>query len=405
MKRLNREQFVKWLIHIYIFYVILSSYSVYLVVFPIGTYFQIGMIILSVITLLCLIRKNIKKSLLLIPVIVSVVFTVLSLFSGTDTFSTFLIFLRFTLIFFCVSLINTRNINLFQIIFQCLYCLMVFYFCCYIIFDVLFPNFGLSYIRDYLVNADGVATYRLFENHFNVYIRWATNLQVGGITIKRMTGFCWEAGQYQIYLNFILMYLLFFDKNIRRKNFKVAFVIINIILCASSMGALIAVTLITIKLVLQKNKLLRYICFIPLLAMGVFAVIGIVNEKSTNNFYSFSHRTSELGLISNILFRNNIFGEENIKMNASNGLIRFLWAYGYVAIIAVIFIAVFLWKNKNRIKLKRQKIAFSLWLMMSLINEPIEYFNFTLLIISFIFVDAIEPNRDESAVLTEEIAL
>lgn len=124
-------------------------------------------------------------------------------------------------------------------------------------------------------------------------------------------------------------------------------------------------------------------------------MLSIIQAKSVDAVYSFTNRTSELGLITDILFHNNILGAENIMTNGSNGLIRFLWAYGYLAIAAVVGIAVCIWKNKNLMELRRQRIVFSIWLVLSLFNEPIEYFNFTLLTVSLVIVDTLTWNGRE----------
>ena len=179
------------------------------------------------------------------------------------------------------------------------------------------------------------------------------------------------------------------------KKIRILFTTLNIVLCTSSMGFLVMVAMYMIALMRQKNKKLRVLCFIPLLAVGAFSILSIIQAKSVDAVYSFNNRTAELGLITDILFHNNIFGAENITTNSSNGLIRFLWAYGYLAIVAVVGSAVCIWKNKNLMELRRQRIVFSIWLLLSLFNEPIEYFNFTLLIVSVVIVDTLAWNGRE----------
>lgn len=379
----------------YILYLILSSYSVYMVVFPIGTIVQIGSLAFSAITILYVSHGKIAKKDFCIPLLVSLLFVSTSFLTTTDTFATIMIFARLTLIFFCVSAIRRKEYDLLRIVYQCLFFLMTFYFCCYVIFDVMAPNLGLSYVRENIVNLDGISTYRVFEKHFSFYIRWATSASFFGVSIKRLCGFCWEAGQYQIYLNFVLMYLLFFDKSSKYKKYKILFTTLNIILCTSSMGFLVMVAMYMIALMQQKNKILRVLCFIPLLVVGVFSMLSIIQAKSVDSAYSFTNRTSELELITDIFFRNNIFGAANIATNGSNGLIRFLWAYGYLAIAAAVGIAVCIWKNKNLMELRRQKIVFFIWLVLSLFNEPIEYFNFTLLVVAIVVEDSLGWNGKE----------
>lgn len=384
--------------YFYILYLILSSYSVYMVVFPIGTTVQLGAMAISVITMGLYLRDGILRKMFFFPLGILLLFTGASLFSTVDTYATLMIFARFCLIFYCVAILMRREIDIFRIIYRCLFFLMTFYFCCYILFDILAPELGLSYISLNIINLNGVNTKVIYENHFDIYIRWANSVQFFGVEIKRLCGFCWEAGQYQTYVNFVLMYLLFFDKHSKNKVFKILFTVLNVVLCGSSMGYLIAVVLFAVKMSLQKNKVLRILCFFPLLAVGGFAVLSIIQEKSVDGVYSFTNRTAELELMSDILFKNNPFGCENITSNNSNGLIRFLWAYGYLAVAAVVGIVVSILKNKGKILQIRQKFVFLLWLVLSLCNEPIEYFNITLLIVAFVIVDNLQFGKQANTV-------
>lgn len=383
--KIDREK--NWC-YFYISYLIFSSYSVYMFLNPkIATSVQLGILVLSVLSMLRFNKSRIKKNMLAIPVVIIGIFVAASILTTVDTVATILVGLRFLMILYCVVIFQQRDIDLLEIIYQVLFVLMFFYFCCYVVFDVFFPSLGLSYIRVPLVNQNGISTFAVYESHFYFYFRWATNSLIFGIPIKRLCGFCWEPGMYQLYLNYILMYLLFFDKTQRRNWKRIVFTVINIALCTSAMGFLVAVALFTVALMLQKNKVLRIICTIPLLVIGIMAIQSILVTKSVESAYSYSHRMSELSLLYDVLFKNHILGSAVIKSNGSNGLIRFLWSYGYLAVAVVIFLSICLVRNKKRIWRKQQKIIFAIWLVLALVNEPIEFFNFTFLIAAFLIVD------------------
>lgn len=393
MKRISTVKMVNSWVWFYIFCLILSSYSVYMIYFPITTIVHFVILCVSAITILLFAKDGIQRNMFFIPMIALLLFTIASCFTTTDTISTISFCLRFLAIAYAVAFLYRRKFDLFRLIYQCLFFLMIFYFCCYVLFDLLFPNLGLSYIRTDFINLDGVPSYSIYENHYNIYLRWVTTTSLLGINIKRLAGFCWEAGQYQIYLNFILMYLLFFERMAKNKKIKILFTILNIILCGSSMGYLLAVSLIVIFLMQQKNRIVRILCFVPLIVIGGIMFIYIIKTKSIAASYSYTNRMAELELITDILFRNNIFGAKTISINGSNGLIRFLWSYGYLAVAVVLYIARCIWKSKSIMNLRIQKMVFSLWLLLSFMNEPIEYFNFTFLIIAIVIADAKRPTR------------
>ena len=378
----------------YILYVILSSYSVYMVIFPIATIVQLGTIFVSFITLF-LGRDKINLNAFILPLTISFIFIFSTFFSTKDTIATILASIRFISIFWGVIILYQQKIDLLSKIYQCLFCLMIFYFFCYILFDFLAPNLGLSYIYRRKASINNIYTY-IYENHFNFYIRWVNSNSIFGIQIKRFNGFASEPGMYQIYLNYILMYLLFFAHTRQIK--RIIFTIVNIVLCGSTMGVLLAAFFVLFAMMLQKNKYIRLLCFFPLIILGGVFAFYVIIEKSIAGAYSFGKRTSELVLIRDILFKNNILGMENISGNGSNGFIRFLWSYGYIAIISFFCLYVCIWQNKNKVGFFRQKIVLSLWLLLAYFNEPIEYFNFTFLIISFLILDGTSYTKSYSCV-------
>lgn len=386
-KKINSIDFLS---NIYIYYILFSSYSVYMLFLFNASVVQLGTLIFSLFLIFAIKKGTINKNLLLFPIILSLLFLGASLMTTRDSVATALALTRFLTISYCVFALYKKKKNLCHLIYECLFSLMVFYFLCYMIFDIFMPDLGLSHMYDDVTNLDGISTYRLFENHFNFYIRWATSVTFLGFDIKRMCGFCWEAGQYQIYLNFILMYLLFFKDNNITDRYRVMFTLLNIALCGSTMGIIVAVFLLTTKAVIIGSGWKRLVTAFPYIVIGCGTILYFVNMKSMDAVYSYTTRTSELYLIYDIFFKNNILGGANVLANPSNGLVRFLWAYGYLALMVLILFIICIVNNKNLFRFWHQKIVFLVWFILSLLNEPIEYFNFTFFIFAIVMADTFE---------------
>lgn len=384
-----------WLYFMILFY-ILSSYSVYMVLLVDGTIVQLLALLLSVFTVIMLLRHSaISKKIILMPLVATAVFCASTFFSTNDIVTTLLYFLRFSCVFWVVALYMKQGKDLLQVIYKCVLILAIFYFVCYLIFDVASPDLGLQAIRDVGVDVTGKTYVRLFHNHYNIYIRWATSYDLFGLTIDRLSGFCWEAGQYQIYLNFALMYLLFFENNQKRHLKEIVFFCLNVVLTASAMGILIMVVLFMIKLLGMKNGMMKVLLFVPLIGAGIVFIVQLLVEKSVNSEYSYTSRMGEFSLLSNVLLKNNIFGQAEFTTNVANAIIRFFWTYGYLAVIVVFILAFMILSKKGMYDSFEKKSSFGMWLLLSLFNEPIEFFNFTFLIVSIIIVGYMYKNRNK----------
>lgn len=390
-----------WL-YFLVFYFIMSSYSVYMYLFSeINSYVQIGMLLLTAGTVIAIWSKTaMKKSCFYIPLAVTAVFVLSTFFTDNDTITTLIVFLRFILIFYTAALYYEGNNNIFRTIYCVLFVLIVFYFACYVIFEYIAPGLGLSYLYHSRIDAYGNPFIAKYESHFNVFIRWATTYNFFGLNIKRFNGFSWEPGQYQLYLNFVLMYLLFYAENEKHKVAKIVFILFNIFIATSTMGYLIAIGLLAIRLFDGKMTPIKVFSFLPLSAAGIYSIVMIVIEKSLKSNYSYISRTSELELLENIFFKNNLLGEKEFISNVANAWIRFLWNYGYLALAAIILIGIVILSKNTLIDTIWRKAAFLVWFCFSLANEPSEYFNFTFFIISLIIVASVKDYSKKSMIIS-----
>ena len=377
--------------------VILSSYSVYMVVHPIATIVQIIVMLLISITICMNIHVlRIKQSYLCLAIFVFCAFMGASFISTTSSTATLFRCTRFILMLLFAHFLIKDKRNALYIIYQCLYFLCVIHFLGYIAFEILWPQMALNIISIDIEDLDGMQRYVVYNNHFNIFYRLATTTNLLGFTIKRLTGFSTEAGMYQIYLNYCLAYILFFTQDKAAHFKKISFFIINILLTASTMGLLTMIILLVTKFFNKYEKFIKIIIGIPGIFFTSVFVYRVLLEKSQVAAYSFFNRLSEFDLLYDILFSNNFLGQENIVFNTSNGFIRFLWSYGYIAVFASFLIIYLFFKNSHILNNTEKKLALSLWLFLSLITEPIEYFNFTFLIISIMIVDFIENRKNTS---------
>lgn len=389
-----------------IFYIIMSSYSVYMYLFSeINSYVQVGLLVLTIGTVLAFwSRRTMSKRCFYIPLAVMAVFCASTLFTDNELRVTFLIFFRFTFIFYTAVFYYEESTNVFRTIYRVLFVLIVFYFICYIIFEYFAPNLGLGYLYHTGTDVYGNLRIAKYESHFNLFIRWATSYNFWGLEIKRYNGFTSEPGQYQLYLNFVLMYLLFFSENEKHKAAKIVFIVLNIFLATSTMGNLIAIGLFIIKLLNGKLNAAKMFVFLPLSIAGIYSMVILIIDKSVNSSYSYLSRTSELKLLKNIFLKNNFFGEKEFVSDVANAWIRFLWNYGYLAFAAIILILLIILGKNKILNTVWQKVAFLCWFCFSLANEPVEYYNFTFFIVSLLIVASEKKQSKRSMIILPRIS-
>ena len=374
-------------------YIVLSSYSIYMIVFPISSYIQMSLLgICAVIFLFYFSRNAVTLRVLLEPLIILALLLFTTLFNMTDFKTAFMCFIRFLMIYYAVAVMIMQGCDIMRALYRAIFCLMILFLVCYVVFDYIIPSAGLSVIYTKSTDIDGTTKLHAYANHFNIYFRWATSNRIMGLLLPRCSGFCWEPGQYQIYLNYVLMYLLYFDKtNDKMKKFRVALTIVSIITTTSTMGLFIMIILI-VGAVLNFKSNIKFPMMVILSAIGIYLIFQLIAEKKMYSGESYGMRVSEFDLLGDILFNNSIFGSNVRTRSMANGILRFLWQYGYIALAMIAVILIYIFRKHVFINTKRQKVFFTVWLVLALFKEPIEYMNFTFVILSIVSLGNVLKN-------------
>ena len=366
-------------------FILLSSYSVYMVLFPALNYVRyVTPFICFVIFIFFYLRHSIKVRVLVEPFIVAFILLFLSFINGSNLVSTLLHVSNMLMIYYAVSVFILKEYDLMYSLYKAIFFLAVFFLVCYIVFDYLLPQAGLSYFFNYSTGLDGVSKKIVYTGHYNIYFRWATSTEIFGFKILRCSGFCWESGQYQIYLNYALMYLLFFDESRERcKTLRIIVISVAIISTASTMGYILALVLFS-GAVLNMHSKIRYLLLITMAGVVALLIYQLIIEKQEVANVSYTARTSEFEYLSYILFNNGPLGKGLNTQIIVNGLLCFYWDFGYAAIGVSVLLIFYIFKSNPFFIHIRHKIFFIIWLLLSLFNEPIQYMNFTFAIVSII---------------------
>ncbi|NLN49469.1 MAG: O-antigen ligase family protein [Clostridiales bacterium] len=217
----------------------------------------------------------------------------------------------------------------------------------------------------------------------------ADGLAGSGITLPRSFGIFCEPGLYQIFLNYLIIFILFIKKKRSKKDLlQLIFIVINIVLTFSIIGYVVAVCLIFLFIFLRQNKLMSKILLIMLYIIVIAFVFPIISDflrfKMTTG--SFETRTADITLGLDVLFDNFWFGTgldqiayrkayedvyQRFRGN-TNGLLSIGIIYG---VFGIIFYYVGIKKFLKEIKAIYgvvAAIAMLGWLIASLINEPIQ---------------------------------
>lgn len=381
----------KILAYIIIFLNIIASSSVYMVylnvVAPVlEDAIKIGIILLNILYfMLCYINSRISVKKLIIPIFISVIFVLISIISSNNIMYVGMFVLKFTSVWYmCLGLLKS-DIDIFEILYEVLYPMIVYILICYILIDIIEMDIPHTYFYSMGVDGRKVAKY---ENYFNIYFCWLS--RSGGMfgfdDVKRMSGFSWEPGQYMVYLNYVLWYLLYKCKEMHW--IRVICVVASILFAFSAMGWIIGAILLGVWFVNYfKNIILKCISGLISVFAIIQAVINIVNEKILYGSYSYNARTSEMDKLYDVIFKNGFFGASLDEYGSiSNGLVSFLWQYGYFAIFVTILVILNIIRNKNISNNFYIRCTLLAWLMLSLVNEPIYEVYFILIIISALFV-------------------
>jgi hypothetical protein len=216
-----------------------------------------------------------------------------------------------------------------------------------------------------------------------------------GMNVFRNNSIFWEPGVWQIYLNFALIYQLFFNKKVNKKVLTV--LLINLITTFSTTGNIICLVILLVAFLRFKPKtqatlFLKYYLLVPLVVGGVFVAIYLFNQKvSGGGQRSYSLRQDDL-LVGWELFLQKPFtgwgflNNEGYRAmvgvpNNSNGFISMLFQQGIAGAIFYLIPLVALFKKIASTRRAFTALIFTIFIVVSSASEPIMYTNF----ISFLF--------------------
>lgn len=124
--------------------------------------------------------------------------------------------------------------------------------------------------------------------------------KVFGFLNYRNYGIYWEPGMYQVYLNLLLIYVLFYGKNILsiKKYVSLIVYIVLVIISTGSITGFLALAIITFFYVIRNNnKYIKIAAYITLPILLVFLIPffqNLFDVKATNDSGSYEKRTIDL---------------------------------------------------------------------------------------------------------------
>lgn len=215
---------------------------------------------------------------------------------------------------------------------------------------------------------------------------------VGGNIIDKMwyrnCSVFWEPGLFQIYLNFMLIYALYFLRENRLvKLIHVVIIILSVITTGSIIGYAISAIILGIYIMIflkntSLNVLLK-ICLI-MVAIAIIPIFFLLFEKKMNTL-SFEYRYSDIinGFkvflskpifgygIYNIAYETmyyNIFGE---MRGSSSGLCNALISFGTIGFGVYMYLFINFCELSKKIYNADARLPLLVWFLLSLFSEPI----------------------------------
>ena len=225
---------------------------------------------------------------------------------------------------------------------------------------------------------------------------------VFGIMSYRNNGIFWEPGVNQVFLNFLLMYTVFRPQTKEKKErnwneyFKVFIIVLSVASTGSVTGILSCAIILLVKCFEGTRGYRRlFLALFAVLAMVIVTPILVdlfVQKKET---VSFEHRVGDLEIGINLFSQNPLLGrgigddnypkefykEFGFERTNSNGIVEMILATGLLGTTLYLMSSMktALWFERQGFR--GMKYAFLSWILISLMNEPIEACAFMFFII------------------------
>ena len=336
-----------------------------------------------------------KKN-LFIAFIILITMTFFSLLNGMPISTTIGIWLRFfTILGFVLWAVN-QGYDVLRDAFDFLFLFTVISLVFFLLFDYGLSNVNYTVETYYGLHND-VHTAR---NYMGIYYRTDDQITrvLYGIKMLTANGLWNEPGAYVIFPSFALFYALFLGKGIR--TYKIVILSLAIITAQSTMGILILIVMIAIKgFEVFKNLVIRIVASIVLMATSYILIRRLIQEKmTTTNWFS---RINNFQRMIDAIKQSPIIGSGQ-KYDIWSGLFNYFVNYGLIIGSLVVGIIIIRGVLKNSLNTSKfGVIAFVVWWLLCMINEPYGYNNLLFIIYSILIIgtDVLNTREYEDCII------
>lgn len=229
--------------------------------------------------------------------------------------------------------------------------------------------------------------YLKYKNYFYIFFEcpsmYSTN--VWGHTFTRLQGLFWEPGAFQIFINFALYRLLFYESGKHKMTIYFLF-LICIVLSLSTTGLLLFSFLTIYRAYCSKqiSTKIRILLFLPFIILIIFLILNVLSIKRASfaGNVSFNLRINDIKTGYQIFLEHPIFGTgfdnnsefikyQKLNRGSSNGLVTMFYTLGVFGTLLIAYPYIYnscLYKKKDD---KAGRIAFLICLIISTAAEPI----------------------------------
>ena len=389
---MKKEFYKKIYIYIILLLIIISDCSVYS--YKYRNILSLVMMI-SILPIILFERKIITKKVIIYSSFISIfVFSYLLYFKLNYGVTMISYMIRWIIILWFIDFCIAAHINIIKKTSQLILGITIIELFLFILINIL--NIPVSY---QIINYNGLEPQKMYLGiFFN-----GPNMFVFNRLVERFQAFFWEPGVYQIFLNFSLLYYIFIESKNKLK--KVFILLLAIIFTYSTIAYIIAIIIVIIKILsLLKGKKIKkgikilILYFIPIILIIGIIVIGKILISKINAYENYGNISYNVRLddtidciskfLDNPILGSGFFNYKILKMGGSvNGLAIVLYQTGIIGFLILILIPVF---RINRVLRPKYGVyftsAFTVWIILSLFNEPISYSNPILMFISYAYM-------------------
>lgn len=282
---------------------------------------------------------------------------------------------RITFIFIFFLFCNRKKINILEYFCNLLVLYAAVYLIAWLIFDVgPFSFYGCELHISVEITEGRIQSWN-YTDFFGVYYRWHNLRRIFGLNIVASNGPFWEPGLYQIYLNLALWYELFKRKKLR---WSAILLTVSILVTTSTMGAFVLVIIWLGYLYNRQLLSTKVISILPSIALLLFTLIELWNEKLTYATGNINSRGNDLITLLQIYFQHPVLGNGMGKHFGFSALLIYIVDFGILGFIFIFFIIFSIMRRKGTLTSNLVLVA---WLLLSLMNEPIGYHSLFMLIV------------------------